>query len=194
MFKSFRYWTRYLTGSAPWDTGIVPPEIVELIEGDQLPAGQAIDLGCGTGTTSIYLARNGWQVTGIDLVGWAIREARRKARRAGVEQMATFRRGSVIKVGRRIGDQTVDLAVDIGCFHGLSAQESRDYSAMLKRITRTGGVYMLYSFSPTAPGEFGYTPEQIVDLFAPEFGLEHKAIGVDTAGGRQSGWYRFIRK
>ncbi|MBN1121395.1 MAG: class I SAM-dependent methyltransferase [Anaerolineae bacterium] len=194
MLKQILYWIRYLTADTPWDTGIVPPEIIELIEGEQIPAGQAIDLGCGTGTTSIYLARNGWQATGIDLVGRAIREARRKARRERVEGKTTFRRGDVIKESCRLDDRSFDLAVDIGCFHSLSAQESRDYAAMLKRIMRPGGTFMLYSFSPTAPDEFGYTPEQIIDLFTPEFGLNHKALGIDTAGGRQSGWYRFTRK
>ncbi len=194
MLKHILYWIRYFTENTPWDTGVTPPEIAELIEGSQLPAGQAIDLGCGTGTTSIYLARNGWEVTGIDLVGWAVREARRKARREGVEEMTTFRQGEVIREGRRFGDRTLDLAVDIGCFHSLSTQESQEYAAMLKRIIRPGGTFMLYSFSPAAPDEFGYAPEQIIDLFAPEFSLRHKTLNVDTASERRSGWYRFTRK
>ncbi|HZD55845.1 MAG TPA: class I SAM-dependent methyltransferase, partial [Anaerolineales bacterium] len=54
----------------PWDTGISPPELLAFIESH--PAGQALDLGCGTGTNVITLARNGWQVTGVDFAPRAI--------------------------------------------------------------------------------------------------------------------------
>ena len=38
----------------PWDTGITPPEVVEAIDGPEaLRPGRALDLGCGTGTTSL---------------------------------------------------------------------------------------------------------------------------------------------
>ena len=51
-----------------------------LIEGnDALPAGAALELGCGTGDSSIYLAQHGWQVTAVDYVKQALEKARAKA-------------------------------------------------------------------------------------------------------------------
>ena len=194
IFKPIRYWIRYTTGDTTWDTGIVPPEIVELIESNRLAAGQAIDLGCGTGTTSIYLAQHGWNVRGIDLAGNAIRRASRKAREAGVEKLTTFRRGNVIREGERLPDNSVNLAVDIGCFHGLSTEKSHNYAAMLKRIMHTDGTFMLYSFIPSPERDSGFKPEQIDDLFTPEFRLEHNAFNPDTSSNHPSGWYHFIRE
>ena len=40
---------RYRDGETPWDTGIVPPEVRQLIETGEVPAGWALDLGCGSG-------------------------------------------------------------------------------------------------------------------------------------------------
>ena len=48
----------------PWDSGISPPELMEFIRSSQ--PGRALDLGCGTGTNIITLAKNGWQVTGVE--------------------------------------------------------------------------------------------------------------------------------
>src|SRR5260370_14518015 len=66
------------------DTGVSPPELVSVVEGPgKLEPGKALDLGCGTGTNSIYLARHGWETTGVDFVPRAIAQARRKAAAAG---------------------------------------------------------------------------------------------------------------
>ncbi len=63
-----------------WDTGISPPELIAFLESH--PASRALDLGCGTGTNAITMAGYGWQVTGVDFVGRAIRAGRRKAKAA----------------------------------------------------------------------------------------------------------------
>ena len=54
---SLLYRVMYRIGFTPWDTGQVPPELSALIEGaGALPAGRALDIGCGTGTQAMYLA------------------------------------------------------------------------------------------------------------------------------------------
>src|SRR5258708_37478437 len=81
MRNRLNFWWRYLRGKTPWDTQIVPPEIIALTQ--PLALGRALDIGCGTGTTSLYLAEKGWQVVGVDFIPAAIRMVRRKAQQAG---------------------------------------------------------------------------------------------------------------
>src|SRR5207245_443504 len=70
----------YLFGIKPWDSGVPPPELVELIEGpDALKPGRAIDLGCGTGTNCKYRLEHGWDVAGVDYDPPALRAAERTA-------------------------------------------------------------------------------------------------------------------
>ena len=65
----------YIFGRPRWDTGITPPELVELVESGQVPPGRALDIGCGRGTNAIYLAQRGFQVVGTDLSGlWRERQ------------------------------------------------------------------------------------------------------------------------
>ena len=84
---------------------------MELIKNN--PPGRALDLGCGTGTNVITLAKHGWKATGIDFVPRAIKKAKTKAREENLQ--IDFRVGDVT----HLDDFTepFDLILDIGCYH-----------------------------------------------------------------------------
>ena len=98
----------------PWDTGISPPELLDFIENH--PPGRAIDIGCGTGTNVITLAKAGWQVTGVDFVPRAIKMAKRKVKQAGIEAELYVRDASNLEGI----SGPFDLVLDIGCFHSFA--------------------------------------------------------------------------
>lgn len=50
-----------------------------------LPAGRALDAGCGHGAETLWLAAHGWRVTGVDFSQAALRQARAMADTAGAE-------------------------------------------------------------------------------------------------------------
>ena len=133
------YWIFYL-GDPPWDTGISPPELMRFIADN--PPGRALDLGCGTGTNAITLAQHGWQVTGVDFIGKAIRTARRKARKAGLG--IDFHIGDVTRLKGIQGPY--DLILDIGCFHSLSSAGRQDYLDNLERLLAPEGAFLLYAY------------------------------------------------
>ncbi len=49
--------------------------------------GEALDMACGTGTNSIYLAEKGFKVTGVDISREAIKVARVSAKRKGLSNV-----------------------------------------------------------------------------------------------------------
>ncbi len=55
-----------------------------------LPVGRALDLGCGEGGDVVWLAEQGWDVTGIDLSVTALERGSRAAVAAGVEDRTAF--------------------------------------------------------------------------------------------------------
>jgi SAM-dependent methyltransferase len=70
---------------------------VELVEGAApLRPGRALDLGCGTGRNTLYLARHRWYAVGIDMLGRAIDKARSRA--VGAAASARFIHGDVTKL------------------------------------------------------------------------------------------------
>jgi len=126
----------------PWDSGIVPPEVQFFIRNN--PPGRALDLGCGTGTSSLALAKAGWQVTGIDFAPRAIRLAKRKARLAGLT--LDFLVGDVVRLHYSLFSVLYDLVLDIGCFHSLSSSGKSAYLTQLPSLLAPGGTWMLYGF------------------------------------------------
>ncbi len=168
---------RYALGSARWDSGISPNELLDHLERN--PPGRAVDLGCGTGTNAISIARHGWQVLGIDFSSLALRQARRKARREGLQ--IEFR---LANVSRLELDGAFELALDIGCFHALTERDRAGYVAMLTRALVPGGTYLLYTFLDAWVAE-----QELRSLFGDAFQIENVDYGEDVVGGRPSAWF-----
>ncbi len=166
------FWNLMYLFRPPWDTGRPQPALVEWIERTRTRPGRALDLGCGTGTNAIYLARQGFQVTGVDIARLAIAKARRKAQEAGVD--VRFLVADVTDLPPDLG--TFDLALDVGCFHSLSQEDRARYVASLQRVLVPGGVYLLYAFLPLEkgqrrPGPRGITSEEVQGYFQEGFHL-----------------------
>jgi len=72
---------RYLAG----ERGDTKPSPIVIEAAAELPAGRALDLACGAGRNSLFLARNRWEVVAIDGSPEAIRIAKQRAKRIGVQ-------------------------------------------------------------------------------------------------------------
>ena len=77
-------WRDRLTESRHAETSGRPNRfLVEAVRG--LSPGRALDLACGAGRNGVWLAEQGWRVTGVDFSGVALEEARGLAAGRGVE-------------------------------------------------------------------------------------------------------------
>ena len=176
---------RYL-GSPPWDTGVSPPELYAFIE--SRPPGKALDLGCGTGTNAITLARAGWEVTGVDFVGSAIVRGRQKARQAGVK--VDLRQGDVTRLNNISGP--FDLILDIGCFHSLSEGGKIAYITQVEELLAPQGVFLLYGFISTAESSNSGIRDQDLETLAQRMECIQRIDGKDRR--RSSAWFTYRLK
>ena len=174
-----RYW---LPRCPPWDTGITPPELERFVASH--PPGRALDLGCGTGTNVVYLARRGWSAVGLDFAAHAIAKARRRARAAGVAVELVLGDATRLSVAGQF-----DLALDIGCLHSIPVERREAYASGLAPVVRSGGTFLLYAFAPGGVA-VGLTRDDVRALFDAAF----EVTAVEEGRGRPSAWYTLIRR
>ncbi|SDL36939.1 class I SAM-dependent methyltransferase [Nonomuraea jiangxiensis] len=139
----------YRAGKPPWDTGVTPPELVALVEGHAaLPPGRALELGCGTGTNAVYLARHGWDVVGVDLIDRAIEQARAKAAAEGTP--VRLLHGDVTRLDELDAPGPYDLFFDLSCYCGIPPHRRDAYAAGLTHRAAPGARLLMFGYGPGA--------------------------------------------
>ena len=111
-----RFGLMYRLGFAPWERRDVERTWKPLLEGPgALSPGRALDIGCGSGRDAVYLAKRGWQITGVDFAETGLNIARQRARDEGVE--VQWVKGDVAELGGLGLTPGYDLLYDFGCMH-----------------------------------------------------------------------------
>jgi SAM-dependent methyltransferase len=181
----------YRQGRTPWDSGITPPEVVAFVEGNGSP-GRALDLGCGTGTNALYLARHRWQVVGLDFSELAIGTARTKLLTASLPGV-TFLHGDVTQLAAEGVTGFFDFVLDIGCFHGVPPRKRDHYVREVAEHTRAGATLLMFAFgsSMRAPGRHPTRESEIRRRFGASFDVTHIELGTRPPG---AAWFTLRRR
>jgi cyclopropane fatty-acyl-phospholipid synthase-like methyltransferase len=186
-------------GNPPWDIGKPQPPFMTIADQVSSPV---LDAGCGTGSTALFFAAMGHQVTGIDFVEEAIRRAQAKAAERGLT--AEF----LVKDAMTLGewDKRFATVIDSGLFHVYDGDERRCYVQGLANVIQPGGRLFLFTFTEAAP-EGGVSRQQLQETFAdgwhiesvdlvrgevsPAFAAEHPDAFPE---GGPKGWFAVIRR
>lgn len=196
------YRAAYRLGLVVWRRPQPPAGLVALVEGTDrtpaLPPGRALDLGCGTGTDSVYLAAHGWDVTAVDMVGRALAIAERSAARAGVTPR--FVHGDVTRLGTLTLAGPYDLVLDFGCLHTLPDDQRSRYVDGVTRAAAAGATFLLYGFRrppKPAPMHAGLTLDEVRRRFGPAgwdvLGAEPAPDDLSPAGRRSAAHFDLWR-
>lgn len=143
-----------------WDIGRPQRPFVYLAEAG-LIRGPVLDLGCGTGELSMFLARRGHDVLGIDISEAAVRQAREKARWRRID--AEFLVWDALYLDRLAeAGFAFRTVLDSAMFHVLPDDERDRLVAGLGTVVPSGGLYCVLGDARTDDRSgYGITPEEI---------------------------------
>jgi SAM-dependent methyltransferase len=164
----------YRIGFTPWDGHALGQSLRDLVEGTDatsaLAAGSALDVGCGTGDSSIYLAQHGWKVIGVDFVPKALDKARAKAGAAGVP--VVFVHADVTHLSRAGIDAKFQLIVDNGCLHGMSDGDRDLYVQEITAAAAPDARLLIAAAPPGGPVRLlGLDQAEVERRFTPRWTL-----------------------
>jgi len=116
------YEERYKSNDMPWNHETPDFNLVNLFNRKRITAKRILDIGCGVGSNSIWLANRGFKVTGTDFSKTAIKMAKENAKKAKVE--VTFIENDFLK--EKVKGYPFGFIFDRGCFHALDKAEERE--------------------------------------------------------------------
>jgi cyclopropane fatty-acyl-phospholipid synthase-like methyltransferase len=156
-----RYSILYRLGITPWEHDQAPEQLKNLTTEWATPVGRALDIGCGTGSDAVYLAQQGWTVTGVDGVGQALSKARARAQSKGVE--VNWLQGNICHLEQLGIGKDFDLLLDRGCFHDFTDDERDQYARAVSAVANPGAVLLMFAFQPRnrGLGPRGVTSEEL---------------------------------
>ncbi len=150
-----RDWTaHYQSGTPPWETGQPSLELARVIREEKIEPCRVIDLGCGSGINAVWLAQQGFDVTGVDVTPLAIERARQRADDAGVK--VRFVIDDVLKLHETY--QPFPFFFDRGCYHAVRDPDVQAYLSTLERITVPGSLGLVLAGNAREPAPAGQGP------------------------------------
>jgi SAM-dependent methyltransferase len=130
----------------PWNLENPPDLLVDLVRSGWVVPCETIDLGCGAGNQAVWLARQGFQVTGVDISEVALDAGRQRAAREGVS--CRFVALDLTKDVRALG-ASFDFAYDWEVLHHIFPADRELWVPNVHRMLRARGRYVSVCFSET---------------------------------------------
>lgn len=162
----------------PWVTGAVGIELQKMILDGTFKIGRKVlEIGCGIGTESVYLSKQGMIVTSVEVNKDILKLAKLNAKLYGVD--VNFRLGNFLSIDVLAeGLCAFDIVTDQGCFHHIPSKDRENYAKQVNKTLKTGGMYFMRGFSDRMPpsqsgdGPIRLSSDEILKTFLPYFKIE----------------------
>ena len=165
-----------------WGDVRIPKELKELVEAYKPKI--SLELGCGLGRFSTYMAEQGIKATGIDFSLVAIEKAKKRV--ANSEHKPTFLEGDVTNL--EMLNEQFDVSFDVGCFHCLNEEGQKRYVEEVYRLLNPGATHLIWAMD-NSPSHIKLNPNYISNVFGSHFQLTKSKFSGRRLIFVSSHWY-----
>lgn len=201
MYANCTWDERYKAGkdALPWDTGSPAPELVEYFGRAGYAPKRALEIGCGTGTNAIWMAKQGCQVIATDLSPTAVEAAIEKAKDEDVE--VRFETADIIATSP-VDNGSVDFVFDRGVFHVMPPDMRQAFIDRVADALEDDGFWLCLAGNadqnrdPDQPGPPQLKASELIDLAEAKFEIYQLDRGsfVMPDGSPHLAWQVLYRK
>lgn len=155
-----QFWNPFYTDRerpVPFFKNAPDENLVSYYERNLIHPGKALDLGCGPGRNAIYLAQQGFEVTGYDISSVAIQWAKERAEQRKLQVQFECRSALEMEVVEHY-----DFIYDSGCLHHLLPHRRIQYLDKIYDALKPEGYFGINCFRPSF-GEQGGPAREMTD-------------------------------
>ncbi|WP_305455855.1 class I SAM-dependent methyltransferase [Bacillus mycoides] len=139
------FWNEFYTNrekDVPFFANVPDENLVSYIQTEWISKEKVLELGCGPGRNAIYLAKQGFDVTAVDLSIEGINWAKERALENGIE--IQFVCESIFNLDFQ---DEYDFVYDSGCLHHIPPHRRMNYVDLVKNSLKSGGYFGLTCFA-----------------------------------------------
>jgi SAM-dependent methyltransferase len=181
------FWNKQFEDGAPGLKNRVPNKtLVAAVQG-RTP-GPALDLGTGEGRNALFLAENGWRVTGVDISNVAIAQAKQNAAARKLKIETVVADLDIYDFGNERWDLITSIYI-----HGWHNDSRTDIPSRIYNALKPGGLLVIEGNAKPEIAN-GFSAEQMTVAFAKFRIIRHESLvdAGDWAGGDMRHIVRFV--
>lgn len=130
---------------------------------------KVLDIGCGGGELSAWMAKEGYSVKGMDYSEAAITKAREWFSQECSTRSLTYEVVDICKPLKAPVTETYGLIMDKGCFHGIPQNFRKQYVQNLVSLSEPGSRFIMFIRLDENAAK---TQSMIAHYFSPWFDIE----------------------
>lgn len=144
--RDSEWWTNFYCDkdrAIPFFKNIPDENLISYFDLGFLKSGKTLDIGCGNGRNSMYLAKRGFETYGVDFSETSIKWACETAKENLIK--AQFSCESIFEFQQEI--ESFDFIYDGGCFHHIKPHRRSQYLNTVLKFLKQDGYFAMTCFN-----------------------------------------------